>query len=429
MDPEIQYILSLKAVRERAHRVLQLAEQNRLNHFDYHQDKLETAVQYVINVIKRDFGPDKYSLIPPHGRWQHFEVGGINRPEQLLRQWKNADSLEQARGLVDLFFVSVLLDAGAGDKWRFTEPETQGVFGRSEGIAVASYHMFINGDFASNSERKDIVTGQALVDFSSESLERGFQIAEENPFVGVPARVELMKALGRSLLNLPEIFGPSGRPGNLVDYLLSKSTTHKELNYDILWDTLQQVLLPIWPASRTHIDGHPIGDAWPLQVLAADATARADTAKCAHIQPFHKLTQWLAYSLTVPFERLLGATWANIERGTGLPEYRNGGLFVDLGVLTLKPEAAERGRANSGERLPAFEATADEIVEWRAMTVALLDRLHSAIAASEELSAQKLSLAQVLEAGSWKAGRELAAEKRPETRSSPILILGDGTLF
>jgi hypothetical protein len=215
----------------------------------------------------------------------------------------------------------------------------------------------------------------------------------------------------------------------IADYLVSQSATPTEFNYETLWTTLQTVLLPVWPSSRTHIDGHPLGDAWPLQVLEGDAELTAHKSKCAHIQPFHKLTQWLAYSLTVPFERLLGVNWANMNLGTGLPEYRNGGLFVDLGVLTLKPDAEERGLQNSGSRLPAFEATADEIVEWRAMTVALLDKLHARIMDSEEFAGVRLSLTQVLEAGSWKAGRELAAEKRPETKSSPILIQGDGTLF
>ncbi|KAH1553806.1 hypothetical protein KXX57_006474 [Aspergillus fumigatus] len=404
------------SVEEAAEAVLQLAEEGRLNHFEYHPDRLQDAVQYVINIIKRDFGPDKYHLIPPHGRWQHFEVGGVSRPESLLKQWKSdgANPLEQTR-----------------DRWRFTEPDTDIVVGRSEGTALASYNMFVNGDFSTvDSERRDVVMGQALKDFDAATLQRGFQIDEKtNPLVGASSRVELLRALGQSLLNLPEIFGPAGRPGNLVDYLLSQSSTTKEINYETLWTTLQTVLLPVWPSSRTHIDGRPLGDAWPLQVLADDAQVTHQNSKCAHIQPFHKLTQWLAYSLTVPFERLLGVKWTNMDLGTGLPEYRNGGLFVDLGVLTLKPAAEEHGRHNSGSTLPAFEATSDEIVEWRAMTVALLDKLHEQIMNSEVFSGVRLRLAQVLEAGSWKAGRELAAEKRPETRSSPILILGDGTLF
>ncbi|EIT82311.1 hypothetical protein AO1008_02668 [Aspergillus oryzae 100-8] len=431
IDTEIKYILSLQAVRERAQRVFQLAEANQINHFEYHEDRFDAAVQYVANIIKRDFGPDKYHLIPPHGRWQHFEVGGTPRIKDLLSQWEAAgyDKDEQARSLVDLFFVSVLLDAGAGDKWRFTELGSNAVIGRSEGIAVATLHMFNNGEFAlPGSDRRDVVLGASLKDFSEATLSRGFQITDSNPFVGVPARVELIKSLGRSLLSLPNIFGDTGRPGNLVDYLKSRADDSNRLDFEILWETLQSVLLPIWPSSRTQIDGHPVGDAWPLKVLADDAQKADRQSKCSHIQPFHKLTQWLAYSLMVPFERLLGVEWKNAEIATGLPEYRNGGLFVDLGVLTLKKESLQRGLANSGSALPAFEATSDEIVEWRALTVALLDKLHLALRGTE-LGKEKLSLAQVLESGSWKAGRELAAENRPETKSSPILILGDGTLF
>jgi hypothetical protein len=133
----------------------------------------------------------------------------------------------------------------------------------------------------------------------------------------------------------------------------------------------------------------------------------------------------------VPFVRLLDITWLNADQGTGLAEYRNGGLFVDMGVLSLKEESLAKGvqRSNNDDGLPCFGASDDEIVEWRAMTVALLDKLHDIIRSSSQFNGVQLTLPQVLEAGSWKAGRELAAEKRPLTKSSPIIILGDGTLF
>lgn len=131
----------------------------------------------------------------------------------------------------------------------------------------------------------------------------------------------------------------------------------------------------------------------------------------------------------VPFQRLLSVKWTNAELGTGLPEYRNGGLFVDMGVLTLKPDTLQRGLKTSGTSLPCYGASDDEIVEWRAMTVALLDELHKRILSSGRFGETKLTLPQMLEAGSWKAGRELAAQNRPESRCSPILNSGDGTLF
>lgn len=99
---------------------------------------------------------------------------------------------------------------------------------------------------------------------------------------------------------------------------------------------------------------------------------------------------------------------------TGLPEYRNGGLFIDTGVLTLKPEETQRGirkfkmeaEKELGryiEVVPMFEASDDVVVEWRAVTVGFLDLLLVEINKALGLKGGKeLSLPQMLEAGSWK---------------------------
>lgn len=213
------------------------------------------------------------------------------------------------------------------------------------------------------------------------------------------------------------------------DYLIKQADGSTIINYEDLWSCLQQVLIPSWPKDRTSVDGQPLGDAWPLAVLAKQAEKEGETRLRSTIQPFHKLTQWLAYSLMVPFVKLLGYTWTNAELGTGLPEYRNGGLFYDLGVLTLKENTLEEGKKTSGQELPAYDAASDVIVEWRAMTVALLDELHSIIGETFAKDGVTLTMAQMLEAGSWKSGRELAAKYRPNTKSSPILVIGDGTLY
>jgi hypothetical protein len=270
-------------------------------------------------------------------------------------------------------------------------------------------------------------TAKGLQRIDEATLAKGFQITPENPMIGVGPRAQLLSRLGDSLLQHPDIFGPEGRPGNLVEYVIKTADPDsKELDYRVFWTTLQKLLIPIWPKDRTQIDGTPIGDAWPLKTLEKQNDGN-DIKK--NIQPFHKLTQWLAYSLMVPFVNILGYSWRNASLGTGLPEYRNGGLFVDLGVLTLKPEALERGQRASGQELPMFKDSGDEIVEWRALTVALLDEVYGIIKKEMDEQGVEFSMAQMLEAGSWKSGRELAAKKRPETKSSPILIDGDGTLF
>lgn len=212
-------------------------------------------------------------------------------------------------------------------------------------------------------------------------------------------------------------------------------------------------LSPIWPSTRTRINNVSLGDAWPLSIMPSHPSTPWES-----IVPFHKLTQWLCYSLMVPMQRLLKVHFAGSELMTGLPEYRNGGLLVDTGLMTLRQEDYERGieqfhtnALNAGqpkvEVVPLFAVDDDVIVEWRAATVGFLDEI--SIAVNEMLGLtgeEKLSLAQVLEAGTWKVclcpseqswahysqvqgGREIAEIQRPNTKEPPIMIVSDGTVF
>jgi hypothetical protein len=67
------------------------------------------------------------------------------------------------------------------------------------------------------------------------------------------------------------------------------------------------------------------------------------------------------------------------------------------------------------------------VVEWRALTVALLDDLAPRVLARLGPAAAGLPLACVLEGGTWAAGRELAAERRGGL--PPLEIDSDGTVF
>ncbi|RMJ10790.1 hypothetical protein BHE90_009628 [Fusarium euwallaceae] len=425
MDSQAKYLLSLRAIRERAKIVGDVAKAGKLSHFDLHEERLDEVVDFVASVIKRDFGPDRFHTIPPHGRWQHFEVGNVPRITSIMDKWEEegCDVTEKTRRLIDLFFVSVLLDAGAGDDWRYKEPGSDQVYERSEGIAVASLDMF--NSLAFTTDTTPTVNGNGLKQLDTDKLAQGFQVSDSNPMLGVDSRAALLRSLGQSLLDHPDVFGSEGRPGNLVDYLVKTAGESSNLDILVLWDILQTLLIPIWPKDRTVVGGTAIGDAWPLSTLR---TGGQSDAAADNIQPFHKLTQWLTYSLMVPFQRVLGMQWINADSLTALPEYRNGGLFVDLGVLTLKKETLDRGLQASGGELPLFEAGDDTIVEWRALTLVLIDKLYTKIQ-SRMGDGVQLSMAQLLEAGTWKSGREVAAQRRPKTKSSPIIIKSDGTVF
>lgn len=169
----------------------------------------------------------------------------------------------------------------------------------------------------------------------------------------------------------------------------------------------------IWPA-RIEIDGVKLGDVWPCTCLEKNKKSEYD-----HLVPFHKLSQWLTYSLVEVIETSgLGLKVQGVEKLTGLPEYRNGGLLIDHGVLTLKPEQVKRC-GGSDTSLPCFEGNDPLVVEWRALTVVYLDKIHKEC---EKKLGRPLKLAQVLESGTWTAGREIASKLRPETGGPPISI-------
>ncbi|KAF4630884.1 hypothetical protein G7Y89_g7251 [Cudoniella acicularis] len=415
-DPYVDpagYLRSIGAVRERCSLMLNKAQRNELNHFDVHMENFKDTTKFVVSIIKRDFAPD-YASIPPHGRWQHFNVGGKDRIAELQASWRSdIDPSERCRRLLDLFLVSVLLDAGAGTTWSYKSTENGRIYRRSEGLAIASLEMFKSGIFSSNSSQPYQVDGEGLRNLTVETMRAGLQVTEENPIAGLEGRTELLIKLSEAMMN-HTYFGADGRPGNMLDYLISHPTTQASsvpfILLPTLWSVLMDGLAPIWPSSRTAIDGTALGDAWPLSSMPT----MPSSAPWETIVPFHKLTQWLCYSLMQPMTKLMNIHFAGAELMTGLPEYRNGGLFIDTGVLALKDEDTRRGVQNfkldsekSGKKtleiVPMFEPDDDVIVEWRAVTVGFLDLLLEEVNKTLGLQGvDKLSLPQMLEAGSWK---------------------------
>ncbi|KAK4696450.1 hypothetical protein P7C71_g1464, partial [Lecanoromycetidae sp. Uapishka_2] len=395
---------------------------------------------YLRSIYARDYAPD-YHKIPAHGRWQHFEAGGRPRIDQLLASWPSSiDVQERTRRLIDLFLVSVLLDAGAGTRWSYKSKESGKIYKRSEGLAVASLEMFKAGYFSSESLEPCQVDSIGLKRLSMQHLARGLQVSETNPINGLEGRAGLLSRLGDALKNTA-LFGRDGRPGHMLDYLLSHPTTQAAsvpvITIPTLWTVLSNGLGRVWPSTRTAIDGVSLGDAWPCSSMPSSPPS----LPWENIVPFHKLTQWLCYSLMVPMKRGMKIEFAGVGLLTGLPEYRNGGLLVDTGLLTLKEKDARRGitayKDNAMlkgqpnmEVVPLFSTDDDVIIEWRAVTVGFLDDLLIEVNGMLGLSGgNKLSLAQMLEAGSWKGGRELAEVSRPNTKEPPIMIMSDGTVF
>lgn len=147
---QIEYLKSLKSIRDRCELVYERIKSGHSEaRFKIYEERLELVSEFVASLIVRDY-PDPSKDVPPHGRWRHFLPNG-SIEKRLIDPLKelNFDNLEIVRILLDLFVVSVLLDAGAGEKWKYQSKENEiGPIGRSEGLAMASMDMFLNGCFS-----------------------------------------------------------------------------------------------------------------------------------------------------------------------------------------------------------------------------------------------------------------------------------------
>jgi hypothetical protein len=405
-------LLNAEAVRDRAHRMLALGLDDRLPNFRVDLDRLDHAVDLVVNTINKAYPTLD---IPFHSRWRHFVTYGHDNRELLVEDF--TDPITRARSDFDLAIISVLLDAGTGPQWRYRDPIRGGDSARSEGLALASFIMFACGDFSSHHGLAQDYVNQlrvdadALANLDTETLREGFQVTDSNPLVGLEGRAELLRALGRLVSQRPEIFArhDSPRPGGFFDHLVAK-THGGPIPAPVILSELLLQFGPIWP-SRLTLGGVPLGDCWRHPSLTTtDATNG--------LVPLHKLSQWLAYSLIEPLQ-WAGFTVTDIDGLTGLAEYRNGGLFVDTGVLALRDPAAT---------MREHDVASPLVVEWRALTVALLDRLAEALRRRLGMDAITLPLAKVLEGGTWAAGRQIARDKRADG-APPIKVISDGTVF
>tara|TARA_R110000868_G_scaffold117600_14_gene312466 strand:- start:4240 stop:5421 length:1182 start_codon:yes stop_codon:yes gene_type:complete len=393
MSERTQWLLTPAAIRERCGKLHQRNVEGK-GKLRVHPEKWDELVEFTLKVIKDNYPSLK---IPFHSRMGHFRPGNINRIDWLEEFEEGACAKERAKVLVDLIIPSVLLDAGAGDHWKYLEERTGLPFTRSEGLGVASFHMFLAGQFSSNNKLQ--TDGKGLLSLTKADLEKGFQVTPENPLLGVDGRMNLLHGLGESL-------GPLGRPGDLVEEFLKDGVVQAD---DVLATVLKR-LGPIWP-SRLTLDDTPLGDTWSHPALG-------EAGSFESLVPFHKLSQWLSYSILDAMETC-GFEVLGVENLTGLPEYRNGGLFLDMGLLSA---------VDAGDLIRGVSAGDPFTIEWRASTVILLDELAAKIQKALGKTPKDFPLAKVLEGGSWWAGRRIAAKKRPGG-VPPINIISDGTVF
>jgi hypothetical protein len=402
-DP-VAYLRTPQAIRERCRQVFDLATAGALAHFNLHLERLDTVVDLVGAETLRNY-PDLN--VPYHSRWRHFNVGQIDRNASVSKMLSTLTPRERCRSKIELAILSVLLDAGAGDVWGFKDLRSERRYKRSEGLAIASLYAHRDGVFG---PEPFVATSLQLKALTPVQLGAAFQVSNDNPLLGVDGRCALLNNLGRVIDARPHDFkGSPGRLGGILETILESANGTRLKASDLLVCVLT-TFADIWPG-RVSVSGQNLGDVW----CHREVTGPGETNG---LVPFHKLSQWLTYSLLEPLEEY-GVEVVELDQLTGLAEYRNGGLFIDGGVLALKdPQAA------SLEHSPSSEI----IVEWRALTVILLDQVAARLRENLKKNESELPLAKVLQGGTWAVGRTLAAERRAGG-GPPLKIASDGTVF
>jgi len=453
-------------VRARCAAIERSVLNNVSSHFTLDKIHLAAAADRVAALTLRRF-PDL--RIPVHSRWRHFEAGGVDRKAELDVRLASRAVAEAARARFDLVVLSVLLDAGAGGRWSYTERDDVdaaalpvqrhrsdellalldqaakgtgaadpgagtdvapasaaalpvarsgigAVHARSEGLAVASLRAFLAGVFSASKDdplRADAATLK-LVDAAV--LRGVFQVTPANPMVGLEGRAGLICRLGDAVAAEAARSGLQARPGLLYDQLTAGGTRSEVSASEVLAAVLR-LLSPIF-TSGSRVQGLPAGDVWPHRWAGAAVGGGGSDRGTDGWVPFHKLSQWLSYSLLEPLQ-WAGVRVSGVDALTGLPEYRNGGLFIDCGVIVPRdPRDLSR----------SWKPGDEFIVEWRALTVCLLDELAELVRQRLGRTAAELPLACILEGGTWAAGREIAAELRSDG-APPLKIDSDGTVF
>lgn len=400
--PSAARLLSASAVRAHCGEVARAVMAGRSPHFAWHEERLPVVAQYVTGVIRERY-PDL--RVPVHSRWRHFEAGGTDRWGALAARHGLAgagQAEERARAAIDLVIPSVLLDAGAGAAWRFVEGER--TFTRSEGLGIASLGLFASGKLSADARAPLRSDAAALAALREEDLARAFQVTPANPLVGLASRAALLARLGELMAARPAVFGAPARLGNLLDYWKARASGGRIAAASVL-ETLLTSLGDMWPG-RAVLDGVALGDCWPHPEAVGGFV------------PFHKLSQWLAYSLLEPLADG-GLEVTGLDALTGLPEYRNGGLLLDLGLVRAKDPSFHERTLQVGEAA---------VVEWRALTVVGLDRLAPLVREALGVDERDFPLARLLEGGTWAAGRKVAAERRAGG-VPPVTVASDGTVF
>jgi hypothetical protein len=392
-------------IRRKAHMLLGLAAEGRLDHTGVDLDKLDTAVATVLETTKENY-PD--FQIPPYGVWRGFEAGGIDRWQAMASARGFETAEEMLAAAADLAIVGIAMTTMHPGDWRYEDRMTETVVTGTHASALAAFHMFASGSFSSEMSDAYRVDAEALVRMDLVELAAGLQWDDVEEADYLKAMQRHLKRLGEALALRPDLFGEgeATRPGLLAVQLARDCDG--AIDAGQVLDRILEALAPVWEGGATS------GDIWLGDSFVHSGLPGNDIHA---VVPFHLAAQQMVYSLVEPFA-WAGFEVAGLDKLTGPADLAHAALFVHSGVLTI------RGK---GDTLSP-EAVRDRMIEIRALTLALTDRLAERLASGLGMTLDQVPFTCLLEGGTSRAGNRLL-EQASENLRDLGKFLNPGAVF
>lgn len=386
-------------IRARCHEIGEIAINGNGHWFAINSARINSCVKLIEQNCRNRYPELK---IPIYSLWREWSGDQGNNWDHRISNFAG-DPLFIAKSAIDLVFFTVLLGRNPGNKWYYSRSTSGQRLQHTQAIAAAGIDLFFD-HFSSHSVEQGWVLGMPeLQEISRGKLATALQSSTENPFGGLSRSAIQYQKLAAILKTWSDSGIHYQRPGDLVDECLalcSRSwSLQKQISMDSLFELLAQRFAGMIEGGLI-VEGmntSSVGDCgWHSGLLREDHTSG--------VVPFHRALQWLCYSLIEPLA-LVGITVTDPDTLTGLADVDHAGLFIDTGVLS--PHDIELMNSS-------LTVDSEAVVEWRALTIYLQDRVTEALRKSLKLSAKRLPLSAVMQGGMAHAGTELSMRIRGE---------------
>ncbi|MBD8892340.1 DUF1688 family protein [Roseibium litorale] len=350
--------------------------------------------------------------LPPHGCWRSFELDGLDRWAMLAsaREFVSAEEMLCCAG--DLAILSAVLDVAMPEGWTFEEQLTGKRYSGAAGRAIAALTMFAAGSFSAEPEDPLRLDAHALIRLEASEIAGGLQLEPDENSDLIRDITHQLKRLGEAAGLRPDLFEKDGsiRPGHVLDRLWADAEDGMVPAADCL-ELLLDGLSPLWQGGAS-LGEVLLGDCWQHSWLVLDEEAPG-------LVPFHLPAVQIAYSFIEPLA-WAGVLVSGLEELPGLADLNHVFFFLETGALRVLPSQ------DAGAGSP--QAAVDLMIELRAMSLVLLDKLAALLRERLEASVEELPLTCLMAAATVPASRELAG-KNPAQLEKAAESLGGGGVF